>query len=170
MQSYNYTITLTTTEKKYLLFKTSLKDALCQVKLKFVHWIWIRRFLNFVNFFRFFVIISNWKRAQPFIWKNWMPYTKECFMPSLVEISALEKNILKFRQCILPFLYHLPLERGVASIWTNWNPLYPRMFCAKFGWNWSTGSEENVCWNCICLWFSYCKMYMSFGRLLTITI
>ena len=29
-------------------------------------------------------------------------------------------------------------------IWTNLNPLHPRMLCAKFGWNWPSGSgEEN---------------------------
>ena len=27
-------------------------------------------------------------------------------------------------------------------IWTNLNPLHPRMLCAKFGWNWLRGSEE----------------------------
>ena len=27
-------------------------------------------------------------------------------------------------------------------IWTNLNPLYPRMLCAKFGWNWPIGSGE----------------------------
>ena len=49
-------------------------------------------------YFRYFVIISAWKRAGPFIW-------------------------------------------------TNLNPIYPRMLCAKFGWNWPSGSgkeDENV--------------------------
>ena len=27
-------------------------------------------------------------------------------------------------------------------IWTNLNPLHPRMHCAKFGWNWPSGSGE----------------------------
>ena len=27
-------------------------------------------------------------------------------------------------------------------IWTNLNPLHPRMLCAKFGWNWPSGSGE----------------------------
>ena len=26
--------------------------------------------------------------------------------------------------------------------WTNLNPLHPRMLCAKFGWNWLSGSGE----------------------------
>ena len=32
-------------------------------------------------------------------------------------------------------------------IWINLNPLHPRMLCAKFGWNWPSGSgeeDENV--------------------------
>ena len=48
-------------------------------------------------YFRYFVIISLWKRAGPFIW--------------------------------------------------NLNSLYPRMHCAKFAWNWPSGSgeeDENV--------------------------
>ena len=44
-------------------------------------------------YFRFYVIISIWKRAEPFIW-------------------------------------------------TNVNPLHPRMPCVKFGWNWLSGSRE----------------------------
>ena len=50
-------------------------------------------FLISSMYFRYFVIIPNWKRAGPFIW-------------------------------------------------TNLNPLWPRMLCAKFGWNWSSCSEE----------------------------
>ena len=30
----------------------------------------------------------------------------------------------------------------MVFIWTNLNPLYPRMLCAKFGWNWPSGSGE----------------------------
>ena len=39
-----------------------------------------------------------------------------------------------------------PLKRAGPFIWTNLNPLYPRMLCAKFGWNWPSGSgeDENV--------------------------
>ena len=28
------------------------------------------------------------------------------------------------------------------SIWRNLDPLHPRILCAKFGWNWSSGSGE----------------------------
>ena len=45
----------------------SPKDALCKVWLKLVQWFVRRRFLNFVNVFCYFIIISPWKRAGPFI-------------------------------------------------------------------------------------------------------
>ena len=45
----------------------SPKDALCQVCFKLAQLFWRRSFLNFVNVFSLFVIISTWKRAtQPF--------------------------------------------------------------------------------------------------------
>ena len=31
-------------------------------------------------------------------------------------------------------------KRAGPFIWTNMNPLYPRMLCAKFGWYWPSGS------------------------------
>ena len=40
------------------------------------------------------------------------------------------------------FIIISPWERAGAFIWTNLNPIYPRMLCAKFGWNWSSGSGE----------------------------
>ena len=50
-----------------------------------------------------------------------------------------------FCQCILTILYLTPL--GKPFVWTNLNFLHPRMLCAKFGWNWPSGSLNfiNVC-------------------------
>ena len=42
---------------------------------------------------------------------------------------------------------NLPFEKGVALYFKKLNPLHPRMLCAKFGWNWHSGSweeDENV--------------------------
>ena len=46
-------------------------------------------------YFRYLVIISPWKRAEPFIWMNLNPFSQGCFVPSLVEIApvALEKKM-----------------------------------------------------------------------------
>ena len=45
------------------------------------------------------------------------------------------------------FVIISPRKRAGPFIWTNLNPLHPRMLCAKFGWNWPCGSgeqDENV--------------------------
>ena len=45
------------------------------------------------------------------------------------------------------FVIISPSKRMGPFIWKNLNPLHPRMLCAKFGWNWSSGSweeDENV--------------------------
>ena len=46
-------------------------------------------------------------------------------------IKRRKKNIINFKRIYWFF------------IWTNLNPLYPRMLCAKFGWNWPSGSRED---------------------------
>ena len=40
------------------------------------------------------------------------------------------------------FVIISPWKRAGPFIWTNLNPLHPRMLCAKFGWNWLSGSGE----------------------------
>ena len=61
------------------------------------------------------------------------------FVLSLFEIGpvVLEKKIFKFVNVFLQFCNYFPLGIGCAGpfIWTNLNPLHPRMFCAMFGWN-----------------------------------
>ena len=47
-------------------------DYLCQVWLTLAQWFW-RRFLNIVQYFFYFVIISPWKRVWPIIWTNLNP-------------------------------------------------------------------------------------------------
>ena len=42
------------------------------------------------------------------------------------------------------FCNYLPLNRAWPFIWINLNPFHPRMFYAKFGWNWPSGSREEV--------------------------
>ena len=40
------------------------------------------------------------------------------------------------------FMIIFPWKKLRPFIWTNLNPLHSRMFCAKFGWNWPSGSGE----------------------------
>ena len=106
---------------------------------------------NFVNVFLLFhnCLPLEKDRVNHFN-KLASPFTQGCIRPRLVEIGpeVLEK-IFKFCQCIFANLLFSPLGKGRAllNIWTNLNPLHPRMLCAKFGWNWSSSSgeeDENV--------------------------
>ena len=40
------------------------------------------------------------------------------------------------------FRNYLPLEKGRAILLNSLNPLHPRTYFAKFGWNWPSGSGE----------------------------
>ena len=65
-------------------------------------------------------------------------------MPRLVEIGPVvpEKKIFKFHQCIFAICVIIsPCKRAGPFIWTNLNPLQPRMLCAKFGWKWTNDME-----------------------------
>ena len=100
----------------------SPKDALCQVWLKLAQWFWRRGFFNFVNVFSLF--------------HNYLPLEKG---------RALYLNKLKFPFLILSmnFRYFWIIcswKRVGLFIWTNLNPLHPKMLCTKIGWNWPSGS------------------------------
>ena len=74
------------------------------------------------------------------------------------QYTTLSKAI--FKQAGWLSYCYFPLKRDVAFIWTNLNPQglnNPRMLCAKFGSNWSSGSEENF-------WMSF--MYFRYHLLL----
>ena len=52
------------------------------------------------------------------------------------------------------FVIISPSKRAGPFNWTNLNPLHPRMHCAKFGWNWPSGSGEE--------YFLISSMYFSY--------
>ena len=89
-------------------------------------WNWPRAseeyFLKSSMYLHYFVIISPWKRAGPFIWTNLNPlaFTQGCFVPSLVEIGpvVLDKQILKFCQCTVPETFYFPTWT-VSECWAN---------------------------------------------------
>ena len=59
------------------------------------------------------------------------------------ELKKLRCKNAKFHLCIFRnFLIISPWKGTGPFIWTNLNPLHPNMLCAKFGWNWLSGSEE----------------------------
>ena len=102
-------------------------------------------FWIFSMYFRYFVIISPWKRAGPINWSTWIPFTQGCFVPSLVEIGSvvLEKKIFNISSMYFHYFVIISSwKRAWPFIWKNLNPLQARMLCSKFGWNWPSGSTE----------------------------
>ena len=115
----------------------SPKDALCQVWLKLAQWFWRRRFLNFVNVFRYLC--------------NYLPLEKG----GALHLNKIEfqspKDVLcqvwlklaqwfwrrRFLNIVnIAMSNYLPLEMGVAlHLKKTWFFLNPRMFCAKLIWN-----------------------------------
>ena len=96
-------------------------------------------------YFCYFVIISPWKRTGPFIWTNLGPLYPRMLCDKFAWIGpvVLEKIFFEIRQCIFAISVVIsPWKKAGPFIWTNLNPLHPRMLCAKFGWNWLSGSRE----------------------------
>ena len=124
----------------------SFKDAFCQVRLKLAQWFWRRRFFNFVNIFSLF--------------RNYLPLEKGRALHLKKNLNPLHPRMLcakfgwnwlsgsgeeDFLISSMYFHYFViisPWKRPGPFIWTNLNPLHPRMLCAKFGWNWLSGSGE----------------------------
>ena len=125
------------------------KDALCQVWLKLVQWFWRRRFLNFVNVFSLFRNYLPLEKGGPFICSNLNPLQPRMLCAksgwnwlsgSGEEVFLISSMYFHYFQIIFPW------KRAGPFIWIKLNPLHPRMLCAKFGWNWPSGSgeEDNV--------------------------
>ena len=129
------------------LESSSPKDNLCQVWLKMAQWFFRRRFLKVLHVFLLFTnsIISPMRRVWPFIWTNLNPLHPRMlcakFGWSWTSGSGW-RIIFKVFNIFLQFTIIFPLRRAWPFIWTNLNPLHPRMLCAKFGWNWPSGSGE----------------------------
>ena len=68
-------------------------------------------------YFRYFVIISPWKRAGPSSAQTWIPFTQGCLLSNLVEIGSVvleNKFFLISSMYFLLFWNYLPLEKGRA--------------------------------------------------------
>ena len=109
-----------------------------------------RNFSILSMYFRYFLIISPWKRAEPFIWINLNSLHPRmlCAKFGWNWLSGSgEEDFLISSMNFHYFVIISPLKRAGPFIWTNLNPLHPRMLCAKFGWNWPSSSgeeDENV--------------------------
>ena len=123
----------------------SIKDALCQVWLKLAYW-FSRRCQNFVNEFSPFFIFSPWKSKWPFIWTNDSPSPNHALCQVWLILAQgfwrIFFLILSTKFCDL-LLSPLEKEFKWPFILRKLNLIHPRMLCAKFGWNWCSGSGED---------------------------
>ena len=97
------------------------------------------------TYFRYIVIISPWKMVRPFIWTKLNPLHPSMLCAKFGWNWPNFSGEEDFKISSMYFCYFViisPLKRAGPFIWTNLNPLHPRMFCAKFGWNWLSGSGE----------------------------
>ena len=101
-------------------------------------------------YFYYFITIYPCKSVGPFIRTN-----LNSLYPRMIyakfgwnwPCGSGEEGFFNFVNVFLLFRNYLPLEKGGALHSINLNPLYPRMLCAKFGWNSPSGSgekDENV--------------------------
>ena len=100
-------------------------------------------------YFRYFVIISPWKRAGPFIWTNLNPLPKDALCHVWLKLTqwSLKRLFLNVDKVFCSFVIISPWKRAWHFIRTNLNPLPSRMLCDKFDWIWSSSSgeeDENV--------------------------
>ena len=99
------------------------------------------------SIFAISLIISPRKKVGPFIWTNLKPLHPrvhcakfDWYWPN----GSGEENIFISSMYICYFIVISPWKRAGPSIWTSLNPHHQRMFCAKFVWNWTSGSWEEV--------------------------
>ena len=126
------------------------KDDLWQVWL---NWPSVSRNDDFSNspmYFNYFIIISPWKRVEPFR-TNLNPLHPKDALCQVIKLKLVQwfwsRWFLKFVHVFSQFRNYLPLKRADHFIWTILNSFHPRMLCANFGWNWPSSSgeeDENV--------------------------
>ena len=115
---------------------------ICQVVLE------KKIFFNLSMYFCNFVIISPFQKSWILhLNKFEFPFPKDALWQAWLKLAQwfCRRRFFKFVNVILQVRNYLPVEkRKWTFVWTNLNPLRPRMLCAKFGWNWPSGSWEAI--------------------------
>ena len=96
-----------------------------------------------LKYFRYFAFISLWKGAES-------PSPKGDFCQVWLNLAQWFRR--RFFNSSMYFCYFViisPWNRAWSFLWTNLNYLHPRMLCPKFGWNWPSGSGNDLFLNFI---------------------
>ena len=99
------------------------------------------------KYFRYSFIVSPWKNKALHLNKLDHP-RMHCakFGWNWFSRSGKEEFVIS-SMCFRFIVIFSSWKKTKPFIWINLNPLYQRMLCAKFGWNWPSGSgeeDENV--------------------------
>ena len=98
-------------------------------------------------YFCYFVIISPWKSLGHFIWITLISLHPRMLCAKFSwnwPSGSWEEEFLIASMYFRYFIIISPWKRAGLFIWTNLNPLHSRMHCAKFVWNWHSGSGEEL--------------------------
>ena len=131
----------------WILFtQVCFAPSLVEIWLKLAQWFWRRGFFLISSmYFPYFVIISPLKRVGTFIWRNLNPLHPRMLLAKFGwnwPGGSGEEDFLISSMYFRYFVIISPWKRLGPFIWRNLNPLHTRMLCAKFGWNWPSGSGE----------------------------
>ena len=76
------------------------------------------------------------KECGPSFEQTWIPSSKDPLCQVWLKSAKCfcRRRFFNFFNVFLLFYHYLHLEKGAV------NPLHPRILCAKFGWNWLSGS------------------------------
>lgn len=92
----------------------------------------------FLSFLEYLPFEGCPNEAWPFIWTDCNPLYPRMIWLKLSLWFLLREDFKKMSQILI-----ISTSKSVQQfILTNWNHLYPIMFCGKFGWN--SGEVENV--------------------------
>ena len=128
----------------YKIKSPSPKDALGQVRLKFAQW-FLRKLLNFVNVCLLFRVYLPFKKGVTIHLKKFeFPLSKNALCQVWLKLAQQfwRRRFLNFVYVFSLFCNYLPLEKHVALYLKKLESPFPRMLCAKFGWNWLHNSGD----------------------------
>ena len=117
-------------------------------------------------YFRFFVIISPWERAGTFIRTNLNPFQPRMHYAKFGwnwPSGSGEEDFLISSMYFRFFVIISPWKRVGPFIGRHLNPLHPIMLCAKFNWNWPSGSGEKRILNFVNVFLLF-RNYLPFEK------
>ena len=103
-------------------------------------------FLISLMYFRYFVILSPWKRVGPFILTklNTLHPRMHCAKFGWNWPSGSVEDFKILSLCFRYFVIISPLKKGGVLHLNKFESPSPKDVCAKFGWNWPYSSWEEV--------------------------